>query len=445
MAGLTVYDKYKPVEYDYVSQLPDDWQLLPNIAIFQERIEKNSLDLKPLSVSADKGIIWASDNERTKDRTSEDKSAYLIVYKEDIPYNTMLMWAGAVGYSAYKGIVSPAYTVLTKKHGVEFNAKFFHYMFRTEFYKNYAKRFSYGIVDSRLRLYYTYFKRMYSIVPPLKTQNAIVAYLDRKTSKIQEFIRKKERLIELLEEEKRNIIDSTYLKGIDKATELEKTNNDWITHIPKGWILIPLKYLTKIISKGTTPSTEGRGITDDGIRFIKAENIFYSEVVDTPEYFINERTHQILSRSQLKGNDILFVIAGATIGKVAIVPNSKIPANTNQAVSFVRLKKKADVEFCFYWLQSSFVHTNTWLTAVQAAQPNLAMEDLGNFLIPYSENDSVKSGVVTHIKEEHEKLNNAISKAKLEIQKIKEYQESLITQVVTGQLKVPELTSKEIH
>jgi len=338
MKGLQAYNSYQPVQYDYVSELPEGWQLLPNIAIFQERREKGGIDEEPLSVSAIKGIIKTSDYEDRKDRTSEDKSEYLVVHEGDIPYNTMLMWAGAIGSSAFKGIVSPAYTVLKAKHGVEFNSKYFHYMFRTELYKNYAKRFSYGIIDSRLRLYYTYFKRMYSIAPPLEIQNAIVDYLDRKTTQIQDFIRKKERLIELLQEEKKNIIDSCFINGIDGNIEHDKTNNDWISNIPKGWILKPLKYLTKIISKGTTPSTEGRGMSNEGIRFIKAENIYNSQIIDQPEFYIDERTHRVLNRSQLIENDILFVIAGATIGKVAILHNTKLPANTNQAVSFIRLK-----------------------------------------------------------------------------------------------------------
>src|SRR5690606_38383004 len=92
------------------------------------------------------------------------------------------------------------------KKDVEINPRFFCYMFRTGFYKNYVDRYAYGIADGQIPLRYVDFKRMYSIVPPLETQNNIVAYLDRKTQQVQEFIAKKERLIELLEEQKKVFI-----------------------------------------------------------------------------------------------------------------------------------------------------------------------------------------------------------------------------------------------
>ena len=64
---------------------------------------------------------------------------------------------------------------------------------------------------------------------------------------------------------------------------------------------------------------------------------------------IDEETNKILKRSELKENDILFVIAGATIGKVAIVQKEHCPANTNQAISFIRLYD--DINYKFVYLE----------------------------------------------------------------------------------------------
>jgi type I restriction enzyme S subunit len=57
MATLQPYQKYYPVAYDYASQLPDGWQLLPNIAIFQERIERGYENEELLSVTIGRGVI----------------------------------------------------------------------------------------------------------------------------------------------------------------------------------------------------------------------------------------------------------------------------------------------------------------------------------------------------------------------------------------------------
>ena len=206
MATLQPYNKYYPVAYDYVTQLPDGWQLLPNIAIFQERIERGHINEELLSVTIGKGVIRQTDVDIKKDSSNEDKSKYKLIKVGDIAYNKMRMWQGALGYSDFQGISSPAYVILKPK--MKINPRYFHYMFRTSFYTNYSKRFSYGIVDDQLSLRYTDFKRMYSIVPPLSVQNSIVSYLDKKNEQIDTFIRNKERLIELLKLEK-DIITKT--------------------------------------------------------------------------------------------------------------------------------------------------------------------------------------------------------------------------------------------
>ncbi|MDX9921009.1 MAG: restriction endonuclease subunit S [Paludibacter sp.] len=211
MAKLKPYTEYNPVKYDYVTELPVGWQLLPNIAIFQERIERGHDNEELLSVTIGRGIIRQTDVEIKKDNSNEDKSKYKLIKVGDLAYNKMRMWQGALGYSEYQGITSPAYVVIKPK--IIINPRYFHYLFRTPFYTNYCRRISYGIVDDQLSLRYTDFKRMYSIVPPLEIQNRIVEYLDKKNAKIDKFIRNKERLIELLEEQKRGIINIAITKG----------------------------------------------------------------------------------------------------------------------------------------------------------------------------------------------------------------------------------------
>ena len=158
MNKLQAYKAYQPVQYDYVNELPQDWQVLPNIAIFQERIERGFVDEELLSVTIGKGVIRQTDIDIKKDSSNEDKSKYKLIKAGDIAYNKMRMWQGALGYSAYQGISSSAYVILNPK--MKINPKYFHYMFRTGFYTDYSKRFSYGIVDDQLSLRYTHFKRM---------------------------------------------------------------------------------------------------------------------------------------------------------------------------------------------------------------------------------------------------------------------------------------------
>lgn len=104
---------------------------------------------------------------------------------------------------------------------------------------------------------------------------------------------------------------------------------------------ISLKEVSELITKGTTPSSVGCEFTHDGINFIKSESIADSKFLNNNVYeHIDETTDNKLKRSRLKAGDLLVSIAGAYLGKIAIVQASDIPANTNQAVGIVRLNKK---------------------------------------------------------------------------------------------------------
>jgi type I restriction enzyme S subunit len=214
------YKEYKEVNHDYVEELPIDWQVLPNIALFEERIERGFSDETLLSVTIGKGIIKQEDIDK-KDTSTSDKSKYKLVLPEDLAYSIRFR-QGSVGYSIMKGIVSPACTILKRKKNSEINPRFFYYQFKTEFYKNYAERFSYGIADGQIPLRYKDFKRMYSIVPPISIQNEIVKFLDNRVSSINKIMELEQSLVGktwrnagLLEEYKQRLISDCILGCIN--------------------------------------------------------------------------------------------------------------------------------------------------------------------------------------------------------------------------------------
>ncbi len=140
-----------------------------------------------------------------------------------------------------------------------------------------------------------------------------------------------------------------------------------------------LKSVSSLITKGTTPSSIGSGFTNDGINFVKSESITGSKYLNREVYaFIDNPTNIKLKRSQLQENDLLFSIAGAYLGKLAIVEAIDLPANTNQAVAIVRVdKKKVNVDYLYYYF--SQIHINNYINKLssQSSQPNLNLDLLG--------------------------------------------------------------------
>ncbi len=441
MSKLQPHTTYYPVQYDYVSQLPEGWQLLPNIAIFRERIERGHGNEELLSVTIGKGVIRQSDNDIKKDSSNEDKSKYKLIKVGDIAYNRMRMWQGALGYSDYQGITSPAYVVLKPK--MEINQRFYHYMFRTGFYTNYSKRFSYGIVDDQLSLRYVDFKRMYSIVPPLETQNAIVTYLDRKTQKIQEFIAKKERLIELLEEEKQSIINKSVIQGIDKNIKFKETD---LGLIPVHWEIKRLGTLGRFYKGGNISREELTTlfVSDDDVSAILYGDIYTKYNIEVTTVINKVSKITAIKSVKLNKGDLLFTGSGETkedIGKCVLF-NSDLETFAGGDVIIFK-QRHVDGLFLSYSQNSNLAKYQRYLSSKGEIIIHTYGSLLRNVYMPFPPSIEEQKQIATYIKNECLKIDNAIFKANSEIEKAKEYQESLITQIVTGQLKVPENVNLE--
>ena len=138
--------------------------------------------------------------------------------------------------------------------------------------------------------------------------------------------------------------------------------------------------ICELITKGTTP----KQFLDNGIRYIKIEAFEENYINIEKCVFIDEQIHNTeLKRSILKENDILFAIAGATIGKVNIVNKSLLPANTNQALAIIRLKDTENRDYILQILKSQIMQRYIKKSISVGAQPNLNLAQINNFSFPY--------------------------------------------------------------
>ncbi len=154
--------------------------------------------------------------------------------------------------------------------------------------------------------------------------------------------------------------------------------------IESQWELVTLGENCEIITKGTTPTSIGYKFVNKGINFIKIESINNKGIFDKNKFaFINNECNKKMSRSQLKSNDILFSIAGA-LGRTAIVNESILPANTNQALAIIRLKQniKFTINYLYLILQNDIIQKQIEVLKVGVAQQNLSLTQIGNLKIP---------------------------------------------------------------
>lgn len=416
-----LYDKYKEIDgYWYIQKIPHEWDILPNIAIFDERISKGHLNEELISVTIGRGIIKQSEIENKKDNSNEDKTNYKLVKPGDIAYNKMRMWQGSVGFSKYRGIVSPAYVVLKPK--IEINAEYFHYLFRTNYYNNYAKRFSYGLCDDQLNLRYSDFKRMYSIMPPIETQNIIVDYLNKKSNQVNVFIEKQLRIIDILKEQKKGIISKVVAKGINENCNMRDSYIKWFGNIPEHWELRKLKFCVSQISEQTNKK-------DFDDVFISLERIESW----TGLYNLNIGEDDFESSvKKFKRNDVLFGRLRPYLAKV-VSPTEKGVCVGELLV--LRPNKSILSKYLKYVLLSEQIITIIDSSTFGAKMPRASWDFIGQIQIPIPTLKE-QEDIIDYIEDRIDKINYAINKIEREIKLIKDYLESIIFNAVTGQIKV---------
>lgn len=181
-----------------------EWALSKLGELFEERIE-NEPNAEMLSVTMNNGIIKAVDNGRY-DNSNSNKAKYKLVNIGDIAYNSMRMWQGASGLSLYRGIVSPAYTVVKPKDGVD--SLFFSYMFKTDEVVKKFRLSSQGLTKDTWNLKYPAFSEIYVLYPiKVAEQHQIASYFRNLDIQISE----QEKRLEKLKQIKAACLDKMFV------------------------------------------------------------------------------------------------------------------------------------------------------------------------------------------------------------------------------------------
>ena len=173
-----------------------------------------------------------------------------------------------------------------------------------------------------------------------------------------------------------------------------------------------LRDVSKLITKGTTPSTIGEEFVSEGINFVKSESIGGQKYLDSSIFeHITAITNEKMKRSQLEADDLLFSIAGAYLGKIGIVREEDLPLNTNQAVGIVRLDKdKVDVDYIYYFFSQKRINEYINRLSSQSGQPNLNLELLGNLeFIDRTQKEQKRIGKILTSLDNKIELNNKIN------------------------------------
>ena len=236
-------------------------------------------------------------------------------------------------------------------------------------------------------------------LPPLTVQREIVARLEKELGEADKLAAKFKRVAELADNAFKAELDETFKALEDNSRRDAETRR------------VRLGDVCERITKGTTPTSVGYCFVESGINFVKIES--FSEdgsVLINRVAHISPECHLALKRSQLQAEDVLFSIAGA-IGRVAIVGEDLLPANTNQALAIIRTSKEKslDVKFLKYSLCSCSVKEQYVPMQKTTAQSNLSLQNVSDFILSIPTLDAQRAIVakLDAAKERCEKLKAA--------------------------------------
>ena len=400
------YAEYKDSGVEWLGEIPSDWDIQPTKRFFRLIAEpapdNNNYEL--LSVYTEIGVKPRKELE-PKGNKASTTDGYWLVKKGDIVVNKLLAWMGAVGYSEYDGVTSPAYDILrpTKK----LNPKFYHYLFRTKIANMEFKRWSRGIMEMRLRLYFDELGRIYMPFPTFEEQNKIVNFLDHETAKIDSLIEKQKQLIQLLKEKRQAVISHAVIKGLDPSVKMKDSGVEWLGEVPEHWEIGRLKNVLSIKNGRDYKAVE---VEDGGYPVYGSGGIF-------------KRSSEFL----YDGISLLFGRKG-TIDKPLLVEGKFWTVDT---MFYSELVKNVDPEYIYFQsLGFPFdkLSTNT-------ALPSMTQEDLLNlgFVIPpVKEQTEISKFIKQYLENNH----SLMKKAESAIQLMQERRTALISAAVTGKIDV---------
>ena len=282
-------------------------------------------------------------------------------------------------------------------------------------------------------------------LPAKSEQTTIASFLDHKTTKIDELIKKNERLIELLKEKRQAIISHAVTKGIPPHPPLEKggwgnlkmkdSGIEWIGEISESWTLIPMKYVTYMKGRIGWQGLKQSEFTDEGPYLITGMN-FKDGVIRWEEvYHITEERYNEAPEIHLKVGDVLMTKDG-TIGKVLFVDVLPDRASLNSHLLVLRpLKDHFLPKYLYYLLHSDYFKDHIEINKTGTTFFGITQEAVGRYKIllpPTKEQENI----VSFIDKETAKIDRIIIKIQSQIESLKEYRQALISNVVTGKVRV---------
>lgn len=270
-------------------------------------------------------------------------------------------------------------------------------------------------------------------LPPLAEQQAIAAFLDRETTKINALISKRERMIELLQERRAAVINQAVTKGLNPAVKMKDSSVEWLGEIPEHWETKKLKYLAKFLGGGT-PSKANIDYWNGEIPWVSPKDMKADIINDTEDhitlYALKESTTNII-----QPGSVLVVVRSGILRHSIPVAINRVQVTINQDIKAILPCNSLLPEYL-----SATINSHQEVLLVEWRKLGATVESLEYELLintrisvpPLKE----QRAIVEFIQSKTAPIDKLITGIQQSIQKLKEYKVALISAAVTGKIDV---------
>ena len=435
---LKPYAAYKDSGVPWLGEVPEHWEVLPLSAAFSPKLIKNLGMTEKTVLSLSYGQIIVKPPEKLHGLVPESFETYQIVDPGNIIIRTTDLQNDQVslrvGITKHRGIITSAYLCLQTSN---YFSESYGYLLLNAY--DLMKIF-YGYGSGlRQNLDFAHVKRMPILKPPVKEQSQIATFLDYADRLIRRYIRSKQKLIKLLEEQKQVVINQSVTRGLDPNVSLKPSGIEWLGDIPENWKLVPLKGLAHI----QTGITLAKQYFDQKLQefpYLRVANV-QAGYVTTSEVKRISLPYREAQRSFLQAGDVLMTEGGDPdkLGRGCVWEGQIEPCLHQNHVFAVRPNKnRLSPRYLEALLGSKYAKNYFLRTAKQTT--NLASTNkttIGRLpvLLPKVEEQDL---ILNKLKLDLGKTEQALSRVHHKISLLREFRTRLIADVVTGKLDVRE-------
>ncbi len=430
---MKTYETYKDSGIEWIGQIPTEW----NVARLRYRGKSIiGITYKPDEVSDETNgtLVLRSSNVQNGKLDFKD-----CVYVDKKIQENQLVKEGDILVCARNGsahLVGKCAYIPKELENVSFGAfmsivrtdldKFLFYYFNSQVFKGQKGLFATSTIN---QLTSNMLNNLDIPIPQTKEeQRAIANYLDKKTAEIDQLISEKEELVQLYQEEKTAIINQAVTKGINPDVKLKDSGIEWLGDIPGHWEVKRMKYVVTLNDESLSEKTDD----DTIIEYIEIGSL-KNGVIDSTEYLFKNAPSR--ARRIVRTGDVIVSTVRTYLKAIAQITEDKNGYIASTGFAVLRPVNINSKYLGYYSHSESFID-NTISNSVGVTYPAINASEILEFPIQFPPTTKEQTEIVKHIEKESTRIDAKIAKAEQYINLLTEYRTALISEVVTGKIKV---------